>query len=123
MKIMITKTQTAEVDFESIEKLVAEMKSGNFTDDMIEWEDSSTSISEVVVTGTFISEWSDNSFISTVGEMRDGKITADVSFDDGDHGTLVKERFLDNNGVEHHVCINCHERVLNELGECPGCGE
>jgi len=70
---------------------------------------------------TFISEWSDGSWVQTYCTLHgDGSIDAEPSFDDSDHGSLVSEKIVTSDMKEHKVCMECHSSIL--VGEwCPKC--
>ena len=66
-----------------------------------------------IITGVFVSVWSDGSEIRTPGALNlsTGEVNATMSDTDPD-GSLVREYFKDKDGEEYEVCTTCHEYIL-----------
>lgn len=74
------------------------------------------------IEGSFVSVWEDGTEIqtdATLGEET-GYVDAENSDDDSDHGSLVREFFIDVDENEYEVCPECHEYIKIN-GKCPNC--
>ena len=105
----------------------------------LNWEINPVAIIEVeeeTLQGMFVSVWDDGSSIETEGtlDLQTGKIETTPANDSSDHGSLVREYFVDSNDEEHEVCTECHEYILktsmdpdqvgkglSEVKTCPNC--